>query len=280
MKKYEFYGGTAVIGMLLFYLITLTIFQGFDHAVDQFSSQWYLLLPLALGFGAQVAIYSYIRLKHHKVDIVKTGGASAGSMIACCVHHVVDILPIVGLSGLFLFMADYQQLFLYAGIFSSLVGISMMLQAVQKHELYNGAGFLSKVLKFDMKEVRRAVLYSALVIMPVAFFNMQTVAFSGAMSTLTDDRNSVSVDATPSIAGNDLKFAIGINTHSVQLNFNLKDTAYLEANGKVYRPYFSDGPTNQHHNSNVILFNGVDTSKGFKLTIKNVAGIDRMLEWR
>ena len=56
-------------------------------------------------------------------------------MAACCAHHLSDVLPILGLSGLAAFLARYQTVFIVAGVLSNLVGIAIMLESIQRHQL-------------------------------------------------------------------------------------------------------------------------------------------------
>ena len=64
-----------------------------------------------------------------------SGDVSAGSMAACCAHHITDVLPLLGLSGLAAFLASYQVLFILIGVLSNVVGITIMLETIQRHGL-------------------------------------------------------------------------------------------------------------------------------------------------
>jgi hypothetical protein len=55
------------------------------------------------------------------------GTTSTLAMIACCAHHVTDVLPILGLTAAATFLADYQTLFMRVGLGTTLVGIAVML---------------------------------------------------------------------------------------------------------------------------------------------------------
>lgn len=47
-------------------------------------------------------------------------------MVACCAHHLVDLIPILGLSAATLFLSEYQEQFLIFGIVANLIGMGMM----------------------------------------------------------------------------------------------------------------------------------------------------------
>lgn len=56
-----------------------------------------------------------------------TGTAMSGvAMIACCAHHALDLLPILGLSAAALFLSEYQQELLIFGVVANFAGIIMM----------------------------------------------------------------------------------------------------------------------------------------------------------
>ncbi len=127
------YGILAGIGLLAFYLTVVSFFQSVEFAFLNLRSLWYLVFPLAAGFGTQIGLYSSI--KHTAAmtgTVAGTGGVSAGSMVACCSHFLLNVIPIVGLSGIALFLASYQKEFLSIGILSNIVGIGIMLNHKNK----------------------------------------------------------------------------------------------------------------------------------------------------
>jgi hypothetical protein len=56
-----------------------------------------------------------------------SGGTSVTAMVACCLHHVADVLPILGLSAAATFLTRYQRPFMLAGLGMNIVGIIVML---------------------------------------------------------------------------------------------------------------------------------------------------------
>lgn len=119
-----------------FYLGILTWAQGWDYASGQFARDRFYVVPIILGFGIQAALYSILRLRlfipvgstHHAGSMVgASGGTSATAMIACCIHHVTDVLPVLGLSAAATFMTRYQRPFMLVGLAMNLAGILIML---------------------------------------------------------------------------------------------------------------------------------------------------------
>ena len=123
------YGALAGIGLLLFYLTVVSVFQGIGFAFLNLRSLWYFIFPLAIGFGIQIGLYFSIRhTAQLNATVAGTGGISAGAMIACCSHFLVNLVPIIGFSGIALFLVQYQKWFLGLGILSNALGIYLMLK--------------------------------------------------------------------------------------------------------------------------------------------------------
>ncbi|MBI4338255.1 MAG: hypothetical protein HY683_10560 [Chloroflexi bacterium] len=131
--------GLAGAGALvLLYLGTVTWAQGIDHALELLSQDRAFVAAIAAGFGIQIGLYSYLRLVvHHGVRLAvptaTTGmgtGASSMAMVACCLHHVADVLPVLGLSGAAIFLNQYRIPFMVAGLVVNAMGIAIMVRVV------------------------------------------------------------------------------------------------------------------------------------------------------
>ena len=126
--------GSAFIAS--FYIGILTWAQGWDYASSQFVRDRWYVVPILLGFGAQAALYSILRFRlfmpitstgHAGSMMGASGGTSATAMVACCIHHVTDVLPILGLSAAASFLTRYQRPFMLVGLDMNLIGIGVML---------------------------------------------------------------------------------------------------------------------------------------------------------
>jgi len=117
------------MGLLGLYAAIMTILNGWAATVEQFSALWYLMVPLALGFGIQVGLYTKLKakLREQSKGALAAGGTSAGTaMLACCAHHATDVLPILGLSGASLFLLQFQKPILLVSLGINAVGIVVM----------------------------------------------------------------------------------------------------------------------------------------------------------
>ena len=126
-------GSTLITGV---YFGILTWAQGWDYASKQFLlNRWYIV-PIWVGFGIQAALYSILRFRlfipttttgHAGAMMGTSGGTSVTAMVACCLHHVTDVLPILGLSAAATFLTRYQRPFMLAGLGLNMIGILVML---------------------------------------------------------------------------------------------------------------------------------------------------------
>ncbi len=128
-----FYGAISGTALLLFFVGVVTIFQGFEFAILNLRSLWYLIFPLAMGFGIQIGLYTSIRHDAKtNMQAAASGGVSGGAMIACCSHFILNILPFAGAAGLATVLMAYQRWFLVIGLAANVFGIAMLLNRKKK----------------------------------------------------------------------------------------------------------------------------------------------------
>ena len=138
----------GILGMLVLlsaYLLILTAVSGWDFTLDQFYTFWYFIVSLALGFGIQIGLYTYLRRVIHRGDasgkvLAVSGTTSTAAMISCCTHYLVNILPALGTAGIVTLVAQYQVELFWVGLIANAAGI-----------LYIG----NKVLKFWAAHARK-----------------------------------------------------------------------------------------------------------------------------
>ena len=128
ITKSILYGTLASSILLGVYFTILTLVSGWNFAQEQFASYWYFVISLALGFGIQIALYQYIKdLVHSGQGMGKvvgvSGTTSTAAMISCCAHYLVNLVPILGVTGIATFAAQYQVEFFWIGLAFNLFGI-------------------------------------------------------------------------------------------------------------------------------------------------------------
>ncbi len=126
--------GAFFLTAIYFGIVSWT--ESFDHAVEFFWQDRWIVIPIILGFGIQVALYTILKFKmflpidrkgFSGTSLGASGSTSTIAMVACCVHHVTDVLPILGLTAAATFLAKYRLLFMGVGLGTTLLGISYML---------------------------------------------------------------------------------------------------------------------------------------------------------
>ncbi|MHB8871474.1 MAG: hypothetical protein ACYC5G_03400 [Candidatus Doudnabacteria bacterium] len=129
-------GAMAMLGMIILYFLAVGLISDWLFAKTQFVANWYFIISLAIGFGIQVGLYTYLKILIASNGSGKmlgvTATTSAVSMISCCAHYLTNILPILGTIGLVTFIAQYQTQFFWVGLFFNITGIIYMIHKIQK----------------------------------------------------------------------------------------------------------------------------------------------------
>jgi O-antigen/teichoic acid export membrane protein len=101
--------------MFALYVLILTVFQDFAHALQQAGQDWLWVGSVSFGFGAQIGLYVYLRVLITAAKAVgatvATGAGTTTStlgMVACCAHHLTDLAPLVALSGVSICPARFR----------------------------------------------------------------------------------------------------------------------------------------------------------------------------
>ena len=129
------YGALASVALLGFYFAVLTFVSGWTFTQSQFATFWYFVVSLATGFGIQIGLYTYFKgIVHENAGSNKvlgmTGTTSTAAMVSCCAHYLVNLLPILGVTGLVTFVAQYQVKLFFVGIFFNIAGILYMINKI------------------------------------------------------------------------------------------------------------------------------------------------------
>ena len=123
------WGVTASGALVGFYVVVLAWSGGWEHLVDQVGADWWLLAPITLAFGTQVALSVELRHRHHARHLGATTGAGTGAsavgMVACCAHHLVDLVPLLGAAGIAGFLFDWRIPLMVAGLAINLVAVAI-----------------------------------------------------------------------------------------------------------------------------------------------------------
>lgn len=126
----------ATLALLFFYFTVTSLISGWSFAQDQFSKFWYFVVTLAVGFGIQVGLYSYLKTSISQTNsgriLAISGTTSTAAMISCCSHYLANFLPILGTVGIITLVSQYQVELFWVGLAFNIAGLSFMLYQVRK----------------------------------------------------------------------------------------------------------------------------------------------------
>ncbi|HLC80491.1 hypothetical protein J4207_05740 [Candidatus Woesearchaeota archaeon] len=126
----------AIIGVNVLVLA----FLGFPlMAKLQFQKYWPLLILLVGGFGTQVGLYTYSRHLNAVCSFTTaaSGGVSTFSMLLCCSHYLINVVPFISLSFAS-WLTRYTFYILLFGIVSNAFGIWIVLKKISEHKKIHG----------------------------------------------------------------------------------------------------------------------------------------------
>lgn len=132
------FGIVGALALVLLYLGIVTVAQGSEHALELLWDDRLFVSLVSAGFGTQIGLFSYVRmlqrdLARESVALAGAGTATSSiSMVACCAHHLTDVLPIVGLSGVAVFLVDFRTPLMLLGLATNAVGIAVMLRELRR----------------------------------------------------------------------------------------------------------------------------------------------------
>lgn len=135
VRKSVLFGLLGMLGLLGFYFLILTLVSGWEFTKFQFFTYWYFILSLAVGFGIQSGLYSYLKniVQHRNGSgkiLAVSGTTSTAAMISCCSHYLANLLPILGIAGFVTLVAQYQIQLFWVGLLANFLGIVYMLRRI------------------------------------------------------------------------------------------------------------------------------------------------------
>lgn len=112
-----------------------------QHAAELFWEDRWIVFPIILGFGVQAGLFAILKMRLFvPVATIGPSGPMMGAggttstiaMVACCAHHIADVLPILGLTAAATFLAQYRIGFMLVGLGTTLLGILIMIFILYK----------------------------------------------------------------------------------------------------------------------------------------------------
>ena len=110
--------------------------RSLSHLLSQWRSDAVFIALVTAGFGVQMGLFSHVRraIRGDRRAAAVTAGSTATSttaMVACCLHHLNDIVPFLGLSGAATFLVAYKTPVILLSLAANGVGIALMLRTLR-----------------------------------------------------------------------------------------------------------------------------------------------------
>ena len=129
-------GLLATFALLIIYFTIVTLISGWAFAQSQFREFWFFIITLAIGFGIQIGLFTYLKnaIKQNTSPRVLaiSGTTSTVAMVSCCTHYLVNILPILGAVGIITVISSYQVQLFWVGLIFNLLGILYLANRVYR----------------------------------------------------------------------------------------------------------------------------------------------------
>ncbi len=291
-----FFGILSSSILLGIYFFILTLVSGWTYTLLQFEEFWPYIISLSLGFGIQITLYNYlknrVRNKNAAGNIVAVSGTtSTAAMISCCTHYLVNILPILGVTGFLAIVTQYQTDFFWIGLLSNAFGIGYILYKIIQ-------------LEYPKKESLRTILPISLIFIIIVLWVFDSVPntniqnsqetlpvttseeeVSNTFTSQINEEGPVTVSIQP-LAGTftanakSWKFQVDLNTHSVEIDDDIMQALVLiDDTGVQYTPILWDGdPSGGHHRGGIIEFVAPSVSSTtFTIEARGIGDIEKRI---
>lgn len=122
------YGFLGMAVLLSVYFSVVSLISGWQFTLNQLSRFWYFIISLAVGFGIQIGLYTYLKTAVRQKDtyggvLAISGTTSTATIISCCAHYLVNIFPIIGAAGFISLIGQYQVELFWVGLVFNFLGI-------------------------------------------------------------------------------------------------------------------------------------------------------------
>lgn len=130
-------GVVSSAALVAVYLAIISLAQGPQHAFEQLAADGLFVMLIAAGFGTQMGLFAELRTvdRRHRAAAGVTAagtGTSAAAMLACCAHHLVDLLPLLGLSAAAVFLNTYKTPLFLVAITMNVIGIVVIARQLRR----------------------------------------------------------------------------------------------------------------------------------------------------
>jgi protein-S-isoprenylcysteine O-methyltransferase Ste14 len=260
---------SAIILLFLFIVVMITE-NSFEHTISELGNWWPWLLIQLSGFGLHVGMYQYIR------DLSKNS-QWGGSLTSIKIGSSAQVLPIIGFSAATLLLIQNQSIFLSLGVLSSLIGIVLMFENLQRYSNSTilSTGLMKSIFSYNLRKVRNITAISSVFIFLILLSSsIGILPFAQAQQEqieISDTKNGVTFSFKKIDYEDAIAFSTGINTHPQSLAFDLIDIISIEIDGNNYKPlrWEESSSPEWHHRLGVLVFPNIEEIGEMKIIIRD-----------
>lgn len=133
-------GIIATVGLASFYVVVLSVLGGPGHLGQQIGQDAVWVVLLTVGFGLQASLMVELRRRHRLARqegaaVGAAGSASALGMVACCAHHVAELAPLLGATGVAVALTAYRTPLMAVAVVITAIGIGVSIRKFNPHPL-------------------------------------------------------------------------------------------------------------------------------------------------
>ncbi len=148
LKNPFIFGGTAGLLVVLFNISIASLAEGsFEKGYEVFLANGIFVYLIPLAVGVQMGLFRYHRnmISGNVSGSEKVGMAGSATsslaMLACCLHHVSDILPAVSfILATSSFLTGYKDAIIIIGLSVNLAGSAYIARAILRDRTIIAAG--------------------------------------------------------------------------------------------------------------------------------------------
>jgi len=165
------YGISASLLLLAFYLVINYLAGGMEAVYRNLESYLTYIIIIDLGFGLQISLFSHIRQYGRSCNALASTSVSGGSMAACCLHHITDFIPFLGV-GAGLILSQLTDIFFMIGSASTIVGVVWMLSIIQRNRLYSDSDVLARIMGVNYTASSKVLLVLSVLVILWRYLSM------------------------------------------------------------------------------------------------------------
>ncbi|MDO8560356.1 MAG: hypothetical protein Q7S23_04995, partial [bacterium] len=215
-------------------------------------------------------------------------------MAACCAHHALDLVPLLGGSLLAGLVVRAQEPLLAVGAATNLAGMVLLLRrlwgmpqwqrpAVRRFCAviprswaplgYAGSGALAVVI------ATATIGWLGVAAAPTESFAVQP-AFN-QLPARRDAQANVEVTVSPQqMDQSGVRFAVNLETHTVELDYDFAAISALTVDGRILAALRWEGGRGGHHLSGTLVFPPLpQNARTMLLEINGIGGAIRRFDW-